>query len=986
MDLVPIADIAPTLPAPDSKAIKAIVTLLWPYSSSTHRCALLLAEPDFRLRRSRGQVRVQLAGSSARAVAKSGIGIGDEVTLGLRGAQWVKDEGALKTPGRSVDWELLFRRRLVLQVNRNAQRLVDLNVDEPMTPDEDIRSAIPTSTLRYDSPEPAAPPSPKAIPATSATWSSPAFLKRVRLSAGSSIDSPYDPFEEADGCVEGKGRKKRKKSYMGVVKWTYSEKPPSPEREDQHIGSDEEARSISPVKPADVATPPLSGPEPPSQTEEAQRPTAQEDLATDQSGNTWDQSTQQASLQAEIFGGDTEENTEYDDSQARLDRELFGKNPDSVAEDNGLGTQGTSENKPRNIADGEEREEVQHPELPQMSEDTTLPEATELDMLPPAIPGETLPSATTTSEALDFRDAQQFIDRGNRTEGLSTPVLIPVPSVQLPFPSPFLDGGDLLELSRDQASDKGVDDERRFSAQNLVQRTPDNFELITREIEEQTLVGTGPLAHSVVRDVVLGDRGAPGQRIEAVEDDEQSSEESAGDERDKYGGQVLEEFDSEPDEEEPHGETPATVRRPWLPQRSAQMQQWGPQVVDLLSDDENDAGEKPSPVDQDSEAIKSDSDIESDNDMRASGRYEEDFSDDDEEEDENMLHPLRRTSTFERDDVRYSSPEDQDDDDTGVEYGEDDLAAAGPNEMDMFPQSSLEESDDGSDEDRESVEAIEDDEDENEDVRPGSLQVDTQGSSKYDPISLDGAMFSRQETTHPQEQVLENSLRDGGASDAPKARPVDHEEQVPGLLYAVTAPEIMPDFSTTDPDDSSWEPGYLTDAEDAADDATNVADGTSQVQEAQGTMAERSTGVKSGMLDALHSIPLNEPHVVDDIDGAMTEDSTAGTLPLNCVETSVDAEHEVSGMLPLLVPEMSRSAHSTSVDEGGSPVLFDVQNESTNEAEPVGINLPDLQHGLRQESLQELTTVNDAIEEVTVGEPPTPDSLKEISERHASRV
>ncbi|KAL2349837.1 hypothetical protein BJ546DRAFT_1085586 [Cryomyces antarcticus] len=987
MDLVPIAGIAPTLPAPDSKAIKAIVTLLWPYSSSTRRCAFLLAEPDFRLRRSRGQVRVQITGPSAQAVAKSGIGIGDEVTLGLRGAQWIKDEGALKTPGRSVDWELLFRGRLVLQVNRNAQKLADLDVDAPTTPDEDIRPTIPTSTLRFDSPEPAASPSPKAVPGTPATWSSPAFLKRVRLPAGSFMDSPYDPFEEADGYVEGKGRKKRKKSYMGVVKWTYSEKPTSQEKEDQDTGSDEEARSISPVKPADVATLPFPGPEPPSQTEEAQKPTPQEDLAADQSGNTWDQSMQQASLQARMFGGDTQENTEYNDSQAPLDRELFGSNPDSTAEDNGLGTQGTSENKPRNIADGEERGEVQYPELPQMSEETTLPEATELDMPPPAIPGLALPSTSTTSEALGFRDAQQSIDRGNCTEELSTPVLIPVPFAQLPFPSPFPDGGDPRVSYLYQASDKGVDDENRDSAQSLVQRTPDNLELTNREIKEQILVGTGPLGHSEVPDVALGDRGGPDQRIEAIEGDEQSSEEPAGDERDKYGDQVLEEFDSEPDEEEPDRDPSATVRRPWLPQRSAQMQQWGPQVVDLLSDDENDAGEKPSPVDQDSEAIKSDSDIERDNDMRASGRYEEDFSDDDEGEDENMFHSLRRTSTLERDDVRYSSPEDQDDDDTGVEYGDDDLAAAVPNEMDMFPQSSLEESDDGSDEGRESAEAIGDDEDENEngDVRQRSQQVDAQGSSKYDPIGLDGAMFSRQETTHFQESGLEDSLRDEGASDPPKARPVDHEEQVPGLLHAVAATEMMPDFSTTDPDDSSWEPGYLTDADDEVDDATKVADDNPEVQEASGMMTERSMGVKSGMLDALHSIPPNEPCVIGDVDGPLAGDSFAGTLPLNCVETSIDVEHEVSRMLPLKGPEMSRTAYSTGVDEGGSPVLFDVQNGSTNEAEPTGVNLPDLQYGPQQELLQEPITVDDANEGLTVREPLMPDSSKKISERDASR-
>lgn len=116
METIPIAQLAPTIPTPDAKAVAAIVTLIWPYSSSTKTCAVLLAEYDFRLRRRKGQVRVQFTGPSATAVAESGIGIGDEVTLGLAGAKWLADAGDIKTPGRSVDWELLYDYKLVLEV------------------------------------------------------------------------------------------------------------------------------------------------------------------------------------------------------------------------------------------------------------------------------------------------------------------------------------------------------------------------------------------------------------------------------------------------------------------------------------------------------------------------------------------------------------------------------------------------------------------------------------------------------------------------------------------------------------------------------------------------------------------------------------------------------------------------------------------------------------------------------------------------------
>jgi hypothetical protein len=113
---IPIAQLTRLLAAPASRSIKAIVTLTWPYSSATGSVAFLLSEPDFRLRRTRGQVRVQFAGSSAKQVAKSGIASGDEVILCLEGVEWVEDENRISTPGRGVEFELKFTERLLLQV------------------------------------------------------------------------------------------------------------------------------------------------------------------------------------------------------------------------------------------------------------------------------------------------------------------------------------------------------------------------------------------------------------------------------------------------------------------------------------------------------------------------------------------------------------------------------------------------------------------------------------------------------------------------------------------------------------------------------------------------------------------------------------------------------------------------------------------------------------------------------------------------------
>jgi hypothetical protein len=116
MERLPIAELKPELPNLELKQFKAVITLVWPFSSSTRQCALLLAEPDFRLRRSRGQVRVRFTGASACAIAQSGAGIGDEVVLGLGAAQFVEQEAGISTPGKGIDWELRYSHTLHAQV------------------------------------------------------------------------------------------------------------------------------------------------------------------------------------------------------------------------------------------------------------------------------------------------------------------------------------------------------------------------------------------------------------------------------------------------------------------------------------------------------------------------------------------------------------------------------------------------------------------------------------------------------------------------------------------------------------------------------------------------------------------------------------------------------------------------------------------------------------------------------------------------------
>ncbi|CAO2647316.1 Nn.00g082380.m01.CDS01 [Neocucurbitaria sp. VM-36] len=240
MDQVRIAELNPEQPALESKQFKATVTLIWPYSSSARQFALLLAEPDFRLRRKKGQVRARFSGTSAKAIATTGVGIGDEVILSLRGAQFVK-EGAVNTPGKSIDWELSYTQTLVVQIYRNGSELANLDlVDAAPTP-------APRSPVRYE---------PVAAPSSAHQWSSPAFLKRMRLSDGPFFEAPYDPL--ADENDESHDKKRRRKSYRDWKAWTYSARTPSPEKEHDSAEEDFGIVEASPSRPTNLPDTPVS--------------------------------------------------------------------------------------------------------------------------------------------------------------------------------------------------------------------------------------------------------------------------------------------------------------------------------------------------------------------------------------------------------------------------------------------------------------------------------------------------------------------------------------------------------------------------------------------------------------------------------------------------------------------------------------------------------------------------------------------------------
>ena len=230
MELVPIATLAPSISFADTKSFKGVVTLVWPYSSSARQYALLLAEQDFRLRRQKGQIRVQFGGASAKAVARSRIGIGDVVTVGLEGVQWVQEEAEQsREPEQGVDWELRYEQRLVLQARREEEHLADINVDNPTpSPEPEPTSTIPNGLISqevgYTNVE--TPAVRKSFPLSSGTWASPAFLRQSRVSSGNLVDSPYDPFTGNKSFLEDRSSKRRKQ-WHEVTQWKFADKPPS---------------------------------------------------------------------------------------------------------------------------------------------------------------------------------------------------------------------------------------------------------------------------------------------------------------------------------------------------------------------------------------------------------------------------------------------------------------------------------------------------------------------------------------------------------------------------------------------------------------------------------------------------------------------------------------------------------------------------------------------------------------------------------------
>ncbi|KAJ0114738.1 hypothetical protein J7T55_004479 [Diaporthe amygdali] len=227
----PIAQLDPDLSDQPIRKVHGEVTITWPYSSVSKSVAFLLAEPDFRLRRDKGQVRIQLNGPSAEAIGDLELGSGDEVTLALDGVEWARDEEPARPPGSRSDWQLKFVGKLALKVTLGeSQETKFIHIDQPVpTEPEEVFEPIPYAeidTTLFDD-EPVTQNNARPI---GNEYASPIFMKRSRASYAPLFEFDLDEEIEEDGGRRGKGRKRPRYSVQNG-RWRYREESSSPDPE-----------------------------------------------------------------------------------------------------------------------------------------------------------------------------------------------------------------------------------------------------------------------------------------------------------------------------------------------------------------------------------------------------------------------------------------------------------------------------------------------------------------------------------------------------------------------------------------------------------------------------------------------------------------------------------------------------------------------------------------------------------------------------------
>ncbi|KAL8392805.1 hypothetical protein RB595_002838 [Gaeumannomyces hyphopodioides] len=257
--VTPISHLCPNLSEQQSCVVRGEVTICWPLNSVRQSFAFVLAEPDVRLRASHGQIRVQIDGPNAKAVAQSGIFSGDEVLLALDGAEWADNSYQdTRIPGSSSLWELRYPRRILLEFTSDSGETKTLDLDGDQSAGASgVAADYEVPIIDIHVPDAPAASSPVRL-AELDEYASPAFIKRARLSYGSLLEADVDLFEE-DGWVKGKGRKKARFGRYSNS-WRYTSRSPSPESSGHDAESSAPAATASDAPPTAHPLQPLDEP------------------------------------------------------------------------------------------------------------------------------------------------------------------------------------------------------------------------------------------------------------------------------------------------------------------------------------------------------------------------------------------------------------------------------------------------------------------------------------------------------------------------------------------------------------------------------------------------------------------------------------------------------------------------------------------------------------------------------------------------------
>ena len=125
--------------ATSSSLFRGIVTIKWPYSSSSQKITFLLADPDPRKRASGGQVKITLFGEAAEILDQTESG--EEISVSSSDSLSIYPEPA----GQRAKWHIEFPNGCILQVCYLSRGIVNEQIKD--NPPRTLAAAVPPAPL-----------------------------------------------------------------------------------------------------------------------------------------------------------------------------------------------------------------------------------------------------------------------------------------------------------------------------------------------------------------------------------------------------------------------------------------------------------------------------------------------------------------------------------------------------------------------------------------------------------------------------------------------------------------------------------------------------------------------------------------------------------------------------------------------------------------------------------------------------------------------